>query len=148
MKIALDSRKLNESFIKKRQCQTRRNSSVKHGYQYPTNHGTVYKRVNKLKTDIQFKHSYRETTKNQQTVKLFKINSPSKSKTDKVNGIDLEFIFKKTGPSPETSQLRSERNKILQPNKTKIVGRGRDNDVCKSIVFPKKAKKRSNGSTS
>ena len=45
-----------------------------------------------------------------------------------MNGIDLEFIFKKRGHSPETCRLYSERNKILQPNKTRIVGRGRDNE--------------------
>ena len=49
------------------------------------------------------------------------------SKMDKVNGIDLQFIFKKRGHSPETSRLRTERFKLLQPNKTRIVGKGGDN---------------------
>ena len=47
---------------------------------------------------------------------------------DKVNGIDIEFIFKKPGHSPETSKLRSEGNKILQSNRTRIVGRSSDNE--------------------
>ena len=50
------------------------------------------------------------------------------SKMDKVNRIDIEFIFKKRGHSPETSKLRSERNKILQPNRTRIVGKGSENE--------------------
>ena len=47
---------------------------------------------------------------------------------DKVNGIDIEFVFKKRGHSPETNKLRSERNKILQPNRTRIVGKGSENE--------------------
>ena len=43
------------------------------------------------------------------------------SKKDKVNGIDIEFIFKKR-------ELRSERNKILQPIWTRIVGKGSENE--------------------
>ena len=50
-----------------------RNASTdRHQYQNPTNHGTVYKRVNKLRTDIQFKQSYREKTINQQILKTSK----------------------------------------------------------------------------
>ena len=49
-------------------------------------------------------------------------------KMDKVNGIDLQFIFKKRGHSPETSRLRTERFKLLQPNKTGIVGKGGENE--------------------
>ena len=47
---------------------------------------------------------------------------------DKVNGINLEFNVKKRGHSPETTRLRFERNKILQPNKIRIVGKCRDNE--------------------
>ena len=50
------------------------------------------------------------------------------SKMDKVNGIDIDFIFKKRGHSPETNKLRSERNKILQPNRSRIVGKGSENE--------------------
>ena len=53
---------------------------------------------------------------------------PRMSKMDKVNGIDIEFVFKKRGHSPETNKLRSERNKILQPNRTRIVGKGSENE--------------------
>ena len=36
-----------------------------------------------------------------------------KVKMDKVNGIDMEFIFKKRDHSPETHTLHMERNRIL-----------------------------------
>ena len=58
----------------------------------------------------------------------FKGKVPQMSKMDKVNGIDIEFIFKKRGRSPETNKLRSERNKTLQPNRTKKVGTGSENE--------------------
>ena len=45
-----------------------------------------------------------------------------------MNGIDLEFVCKNRGHSAEINQLRTERNKILQPNKTRIERRGRDNE--------------------
>ena len=54
--------------------------------------------------------------------------STAMSKMDKVNGIDLQFIFKKRGHSPETGRLRTERFKLLQPNKTRIVGKGGENE--------------------
>ena len=50
------------------------------------------------------------------------------SKMDRVNGIDLQFIFKKREHSPETSRLRTEQFKLLQPNRTRIVGKGKDNE--------------------
>ena len=46
----------------------------------------------------------------------------SKNKMDKVNGIDMDFIYKKRGHSPETKRLWIERNHILKPDKTRIVG--------------------------
>ena len=58
----------------------------------------------------------------------FEKKVPQMSKMDKINGIDIKFIFKKRGQSPETSKLRSERNKILQPSRTRIVGKGSENE--------------------
>ena len=52
---------------------------------------------------------------------------PAISKTDKVNGINMDFFIKR-GHSPETHRLRQDRSKILQPNKTRIVGKGRKNE--------------------
>ena len=53
--------------------------------------------------------------------------SPS-NKMDKVNGIDMDFIFKKRGHSPETKRLWIERNHILKPDKTRIVGKGKESE--------------------
>ena len=50
------------------------------------------------------------------------------SKMDKVNGIDIDFIFINRGHSPQTNKLRSERNEILQPNRTRIVRKGSENE--------------------
>ena len=54
-----------------------------------------------------------------------KIVPSSQSKMDKVNGIVMEFIYKKRGHSPETRRLWTERNHILKPDKTRIVGKGK-----------------------
>ena len=53
---------------------------------------------------------------------------PLKVSMDKVNGMEMEFIFKKGGNSPETDRLRKERNRILKPDSLRIVGRGRENE--------------------
>ena len=53
---------------------------------------------------------------------------PSKASMDKVNGIEMEFIFKKRGHSPETDRLRKERNRILKPDRLRIVRAGRENE--------------------
>ena len=45
-----------------------------------------------------------------------------------MNSIEIEFIFKKTGHYPETDRLRKERNRILKPDRLRIVGRGRENE--------------------
>ena len=45
-----------------------------------------------------------------------------------MNGIDMEFIFKKREISPETGRLRTERNRILQPQRTRKAGKGKDNE--------------------
>ena len=48
---------------------------------------------------------------------------------DKVNEIDMEFIFKKRGHSPETKRQWTERNHILKPDKTRIVGKGKESEM-------------------
>ena len=50
------------------------------------------------------------------------------SKMDKVNGIDMNFIFKKRGHSPETKRLWIERNHLLKPDRTRIVGKGKESE--------------------
>ena len=52
----------------------------------------------------------------------------SNNKMDKVIGIDMEFIYKKRGHSPETKRLWIGRNHILKPDKTRIVGRGKESE--------------------
>ena len=47
---------------------------------------------------------------------------------DKVNGIDMEFNYKNRGHSPETKRLWTERNHILKPDKTRIVGTGKESE--------------------
>ena len=60
--------------------------------------------------------------------KSFETLSSSNSKMDKVNGIDMEFIYKKRGHSPETKRLWIGRNHILKPDKTRIVGKGKESE--------------------
>ena len=43
---------------------------------------------------------------------------------EKVNGIGMEFVFKKRGHSPDTDRLRTEKNRILKPDRLRIVGKG------------------------
>ena len=47
---------------------------------------------------------------------------------DKGNGIDMKFNYKKRGHSPETKRLWTERNHILKPDKTRIVGKGKESE--------------------
>ena len=54
-----------------------------------------------------------------------KISSNLNHKMDKVNGIDKDFIYKKRGHSPETKRLWVERNHLVKPDKTRIVGKGK-----------------------
>ena len=60
--------------------------------------------------------------------KSFKTLPSSNSKMDKVKGIHMEFIYKKRGHSPGTKRLWIERNHILKPDKTRIVGRGKESE--------------------
>ena len=86
-------------------------------------------------------HSTAKTYANEIQILIFKTSPPlnsantvnqflsnSKIKMDKVNGIDMEFIYKKRGHSPETKSLWVERNHILKPDKTRIVGKGKDSE--------------------
>ena len=47
---------------------------------------------------------------------------------DKVNGIDMEIVYKKRGHSPETKRLWTERNHILKPDKTRSVENGKESE--------------------
>ena len=47
---------------------------------------------------------------------------------DKVNDIDMEFVFKKRRHSPETRKLHMEGNKNFEEKKLRIVGKGQENE--------------------
>ena len=50
------------------------------------------------------------------------------SRMDKVNGIDMNFICKKRGHSPETKRLWIKRNQLLKPDRTRMVGKGKESE--------------------
>ena len=85
----------------------------------------------------------KNTRERNQNTPLFKVSSlpnsvepnslnktlpSSQSKMDKVNGINVEFIYKKRGHSPETKRLWIARNHILKLDKTRIVGKGKESE--------------------
>ena len=53
--------------------------------------------------------------------------SASISNMDKVNGIEISFIYKKRGHSLDAYRLWAERKRLLKPEKTRIVAKGTDN---------------------
>ena len=54
------------------------------------------------------------------TSKLSKLDqSAPNTKMDKVNGIDMQFIYKKRGHSPDTYRLWTERKRLLKPENLK-----------------------------
>ena len=57
---------------------------------------------------------------------------------DKVNGIDMEFIYKKRGHSPKTRRLWTEWNHMLKPDKTRIVGKRKESERIQEYI-PKQA---------
>ena len=48
--------------------------------------------------------------------------SAKPSNMDKINGIDMHFIFKKRGHSPDTLKLWTERKRLLKPEKKREKG--------------------------
>ena len=66
---------------------------------------------------------------------------PSKAKMDKVNDIDIYFIYKMRGHSPETHRLWTERKRILKPEKTKIVGKGSYNERLQEYRLSQRGRK-------
>ena len=70
------------------------------------------------------------------------IQSEQQSIMDHVYGIGMHFIHKKKGHSPETHRLWMERKQILKPEKTRIVGRGKDNERLQAYRPSQQGKKR------
>ena len=61
---------------------------------------------------------------------------------DKVNGIDMQFIYQKRGHSPDTYRLWTERKRLLKPEKTRIVGKGSEHERLQEHRPPQQAQKR------
>ena len=61
---------------------------------------------------------------------------------DKFNGIDMHFIYKKRGHSPDTYRLWAERKRLLKPGKTRVVGRGTDNERIQEYRPSQQVRKR------
>ena len=67
---------------------------------------------------------------------------PSKAKMERVNGLEMHFIYKKRGHSSGTHRLWMERKQILRPGKTRIVGQGRDNERLQEYRSSQQGRKR------
>ena len=80
-------------------------------------------------------------------IENFKINSPSNSKMDKVNGIDIEFIFKKRGLSQKQVNFALKESKFSSPIEIEFLRKVATMNASKNIALLDKAEKRSNGST-
>ena len=78
-------------------------------------------------------------------ISIIKTKQALNVKMHKINGIDLDFIFKKRGHSPETHNLRMERDRILNPQKHELSEKAGRTNGCKSIDRPNKAANRSKG---
>ena len=68
--------------------------------------------------------------------------SATTSKMDKVNGIDMHFIFKKREHSPDTLRLWTERKRLLKPKKMRIVGKGTDNETLQEYRLSQQVRNR------
>ena len=71
-----------------------------------------------------------------------KIRPHSSNKLDKINGIDMNFIYKKRGHFPETKRFWVERNHYLKPNKTRIVGKGKESERIQEYRQSQNGRKR------
>ena len=69
-------------------------------------------------------------------------NSATTSKMNKVNGIDMHFIFKKRGHSSDTLRLWTERKRLLKPEKMRIVGKGTDTERLQKYRLSQQVRKR------
>ena len=87
-----------------------------------TNHSAIKTYVNKNSNTHLFKTSAPSYSNNAKYGKLLN------SGMDKINGIDMNFIYKKRGHSPETKRPWIERNHLLKPDRTRIVGKGKESE--------------------
>ena len=61
---------------------------------------------------------------------------------DKVNGIDMNFTHKKRGHSPEIKRRWIQRNYLLKPDRTRIVGKGKESERIQEYRPNQASKKR------
>ena len=61
---------------------------------------------------------------------------------DKVNGIDMHFIYKTRCHSPGTYRPWTERKRLLKPEMTRIVGKGSDHERLQEYRPKQQARKR------
>ena len=73
---------------------------------------------------------------------LVKALPSSTSKIGKINGIDMNFLYKKRGYSPGTKRLWVERNHILKPDKTRIKGKGKESERIQAYRPSQNGRKR------
>ena len=101
-------------------------------------------RVNVNKIDKLICSKFRKplNSVNQITSVNFSNRLAKPSNMDKVNGIDMHFIFKKRGHSPDTLKLWTERKRLLKPEKMRIVGKGTDNERLQACRPSQQVRKR------
>ena len=74
------------------------------------------------------------------SIKLLNLKqSAPETKIDKVNGIDMQFINKKRCHTPDTHRLWTERQRLLKPEKTRLVGEGSDHERLQEYRPPQQA---------
>ena len=110
-------------------------------FEFNRERGSMKRFTERLNTRGNLNQSQRDKNVREQnpSTHLFKTSPPptsinaincklSNSKMDKVNGIDMNFIHKKRGHSPETKRLWIRRNHLLKPDRKRIVGKGKESE--------------------
>ena len=110
-------------------------------FEFNRERGSMKRFTEPLNTRENLNQSQRDKNVREQNLSthLFKTSPPStsinaincklsNSKMDKVNGIDMNFIHKKRGLSPETKRLWIQRNHLLKPDRRRIVGKGKESE--------------------
>ena len=76
------------------------------------------------------------------SIKLLNLNqSAPDTKMDKVNGIDMQFIYQKRGLSPDTYRLWTEKQRLLKTEKTRIVRKGSNHERLQEYRLTQQARK-------
>ena len=110
-------------------------------FEFNRERGSIKRFIEQLNTRENLDQSHRDKNVREQNSKthLCKTSTPSisinainrkvpNSKMDKANGFDMNFRYKKRGHSPETKRLWIERKHLLKPDRTRIVGKGKESE--------------------